>query len=180
VGYWRCVGAWRSLVARTVRVGEVLGSNPSAPIALENREHERIQAKGREDPGVPWDAIRSRSRLFVGLETANGPQGEQKRTAKGPQPPASGYERQSRLWARVPRLSWCAGRDAWIQGGPEALGEVLAEWYGVEDGQLCDGRKAIIDVMSRILAGRLRGRIEEKGAEHSFNDRRFPNAADIL
>lgn len=48
-----------------------------------------------------------------------------------------------------------------MQGGPEALDEVLAEWYGVEDGQLCDGRKAIIDVMSRILAGRLRGRIEE-------------------
>jgi hypothetical protein len=26
------VGAWRSLVARTVRVGEVPGSNPGAPI----------------------------------------------------------------------------------------------------------------------------------------------------
>ncbi len=26
------VGAWRSLVARTVRVGEVAGSNPAAPI----------------------------------------------------------------------------------------------------------------------------------------------------
>ncbi len=32
---------------------------------------------------------------------------------------------------------------------------------GVEDGQLCDGRKAIIEVMSRNLAGHLRGRIEE-------------------
>src|ERR1039458_313760 len=31
---WESVGAWRSLVARTVRVGEVLGSNPSAPIKL--------------------------------------------------------------------------------------------------------------------------------------------------
>jgi ketosteroid isomerase-like protein len=44
------------------------------------------------------------------------------------------------------------------------LGEVLApdaQWYGVEEGQLCDGRKAIIEVMSRNLAGRLRGRIEE-------------------
>jgi len=51
-----------------------------------------------------------------------------------------------------------------IQGGPEVLGEVLApdaQWYGVEDGQLCDGRKAIIDVMSRNLAGRMRGQIEE-------------------
>jgi hypothetical protein len=26
-------GAWRSLVARTVRVGEVPGSNPGAPIS---------------------------------------------------------------------------------------------------------------------------------------------------
>jgi ketosteroid isomerase-like protein len=44
------------------------------------------------------------------------------------------------------------------------LGEVLApdaQWYGVEEGQLCDGRKAIIDVMSRNLAGRLRGTVEE-------------------
>jgi ketosteroid isomerase-like protein len=58
------------------------------------------------------------------------------------------------------RRAW----DALIQGGPEVLGEVLApdvQWCGVEDGQLCDGRKAIIDVMSRNLAGRLRGRIEE-------------------
>ena len=30
--YSHCVGAWRSLVARTVRVGEVPGSNPGAPI----------------------------------------------------------------------------------------------------------------------------------------------------
>jgi hypothetical protein len=54
--------------------------------------------------------------------------------------------------------------DVLIQGGPEILGEALApdaQWYGVKDGQLCDGRKAIIDVMSRNLAGRLRGRIEE-------------------
>lgn len=58
------------------------------------------------------------------------------------------------------RRAW----DALIQGAPEVLGEVLApdaQWYGVEDGQLCDGRKAIIDVMSRNLVGRLRGRIEE-------------------
>ena len=58
------------------------------------------------------------------------------------------------------RRAW----DALIADGPEVLGEVLApdaQWYGVEDGQLCDGRKAIIDVMSRNLGGRLRGRIEE-------------------
>jgi ketosteroid isomerase-like protein len=58
-------------------------------------------------------------------------------------------------------------RRAWhalIQGGPEDLGELLAAdalWYGVEDGQLCEGRKAIVDVMSRNRGGRLRGRIEE-------------------
>ncbi len=28
----QAIGAWRSLVARTVRVGEVPGSNPGAPI----------------------------------------------------------------------------------------------------------------------------------------------------
>jgi ketosteroid isomerase-like protein len=58
------------------------------------------------------------------------------------------------------RRAW----DALIARGPEVLGEVLApdaQWYGVEDGQLCDGRKAIIDVMSRNLAGRLRGTVEE-------------------
>ena len=33
MGYWECVGAWRSLVARTVRVGEVPSSNLGAPIA---------------------------------------------------------------------------------------------------------------------------------------------------
>jgi hypothetical protein len=51
-----------------------------------------------------------------------------------------------------------------IAGGPEVLGEVLApdaQWYGVKDGQLCDGRKAIIDVMNRNLAGRFGGRVEE-------------------
>ena len=58
------------------------------------------------------------------------------------------------------RRAW----DALIEGGPEVLREVLApdaQWYRVEEGQLCEGRKAIIDVMSRNLAGRLRGRIEE-------------------
>jgi|ERR1700722_1841911 len=60
----------------------------------------------------------------------------------------------------VLRRTW----GAMTEGGPEVLSEVLApdaRWYGVEDGQLCDGHKAIIDVMSRNLAGRLRGQIEE-------------------
>lgn len=42
-----------------------------------------------------------------------------------------------------------------------------ARWYGVKDGQLCEGRRAIIGVMSRNLAGRLRGRIEETIQEGS-------------
>ena len=66
----------------------------------------------------------------------------------------------------VVRRAW----EAMTEGGPEVLGEVLApdaRWYGVEDGQLCDGRKAIVDVMSRNLAGRLRGRIEETIQEGS-------------
>ena len=33
-GRGRRVGAWRSLVARTLREGEVPGSNPGAPIYL--------------------------------------------------------------------------------------------------------------------------------------------------
>jgi hypothetical protein len=36
--------------------------------------------------------------------------GREKETAKGPQPPAWVDARESRLWARVPRLSWCVGR----------------------------------------------------------------------
>jgi hypothetical protein len=32
------VGAWRSLVARTVRVGEVPGSNPGAPMKANTAE----------------------------------------------------------------------------------------------------------------------------------------------
>lgn len=36
-----------------------------------------------------------------------------------------------------------------------------AQWYGVEDGQLCNGREAIVEMMSRNLAGRLQSRVEE-------------------
>ncbi len=42
------IGAWRSLVARTVRVGEVPSSNLGAPIILKSansREHKRAAAK---------------------------------------------------------------------------------------------------------------------------------------
>ena len=39
-------GAWRSLVARTVRVGEVPGSNPGAPISLHHRAAVRAPARG--------------------------------------------------------------------------------------------------------------------------------------
>ena len=110
------------------------------------------------------------SLLFVGLETANGPQRERKGTAKGPQPSARGCARIMAMGdspeIELVRRAW----DALIAGGPEVLGEVLApdaRWYGVEDGQLCDGRKAIVDVISRNLAGRLRGRIEETAQDGS-------------
>jgi hypothetical protein len=45
-----CVGAWRSLVARAVRVGEVPGSNPGAPIFLcaKAGEQQRTGERGVE------------------------------------------------------------------------------------------------------------------------------------
>ena len=43
------LGAWRSLVARTVRVGEVPGSNPGAPIAM---EHDERAADEPSDGGI--------------------------------------------------------------------------------------------------------------------------------
>ena len=46
-----CVGAWRSLVARAVRVGEVPGSNPGAPIGFKNP---RISANAGERPRKRW------------------------------------------------------------------------------------------------------------------------------
>lgn len=36
-----------------------------------------------------------------------------------------------------------------------------AQWLGVEDGQLCENRKTILEVMRRNLHGGLVGRIEE-------------------
>jgi ketosteroid isomerase-like protein len=36
-----------------------------------------------------------------------------------------------------------------------------AQWLGVGDGQVCENRKAILEVMRRNLPGRLQGRIEE-------------------
>jgi ketosteroid isomerase-like protein len=82
----------------------------------------------------------------------------------GSEPSARGCER-IRVMGESPeielvRRAW----DALLEGGPEVLGEVLApdaQWYGVGDGQLCNGRKAIVDVLSRNLASRLRGRVEE-------------------
>ncbi len=54
--------------------------------------------------------------------------------------------------------------EAMAQGDFTVLEHTLApdaEWHGVEDGQLCGNRNAILDVMRRNLPGRLRGRIEE-------------------
>jgi hypothetical protein len=70
VGYWARVGAWRSLVARTVRVGEVPGSNPGAPIAFKSRECPRMQAKGPETLGFAGDG----SLVFAVVRWAGWPQ----------------------------------------------------------------------------------------------------------
>jgi ketosteroid isomerase-like protein len=104
------------------------------------------------------------SRLFGGLETASGPQRVRKGIAKGPQLTASGCGTITVMGVSLEIELVGRAWDALIAGGPEVLGEVLApdaQWYGVEDGQLCDGRETIIEVMSRNLAGRLRGTVEE-------------------
>jgi ketosteroid isomerase-like protein len=93
------------------------------------------------------DGLEDRKRTAASHERMRNNQGHERAMSESPE-------------IELVRRAW----DALIAGGPEVLGEVLAsdaQWYGVEDGQLCDGRKAIIDVMSRNLAGRLRGRIEE-------------------
>jgi ketosteroid isomerase-like protein len=54
--------------------------------------------------------------------------------------------------------------EAMAQGDLTVLEHTLAphaEWHGVEDGQLCENRNAILDVMRRNLPDRLRGKIEE-------------------
>ncbi len=50
VGYCRRVGAWRSLVARTVRVGEVPGSNPGAPISRKLLTRRCLRLRCQRDP----------------------------------------------------------------------------------------------------------------------------------
>jgi len=64
MGYCWGVGAWRSLVARAVRVGEVPGSNPGAPIdsgTANIREHGRRTAKRLTVAGAVFAAFRGRS-----------------------------------------------------------------------------------------------------------------------
>ncbi|MGH2853582.1 MAG: nuclear transport factor 2 family protein [Solirubrobacteraceae bacterium] len=58
------------------------------------------------------------------------------------------------------RRAW----EAMAQGNLTVLEHTLApdaKWHGVEDGQLCGNRTAILNVIGRNLPGRLRGRIEE-------------------
>jgi hypothetical protein len=59
VGYWRLFGAWRSLVARTVRVGEVPGSNPGAPI----KSH---RFRTRESPYIEGGVLSNGGLVRVG------------------------------------------------------------------------------------------------------------------
>jgi ketosteroid isomerase-like protein len=54
--------------------------------------------------------------------------------------------------------------EAMAQGDLAALETTLApdaKWHGVEDGQLCPNRNAILDVIGRNLPGRSQGTIEE-------------------
>jgi ketosteroid isomerase-like protein len=54
--------------------------------------------------------------------------------------------------------------EAIAQGDLTVLEHTLApdaKWHGVEDGQLCENRSAILDVIGRNLPGRLQDRIEE-------------------
>lgn len=58
------------------------------------------------------------------------------------------------------RRAW----EAMAQGDLTVLEHTLApdaQWHGVEDGQLCPNRKAILEVIGRNLPGRLQGTIEE-------------------
>jgi ketosteroid isomerase-like protein len=54
--------------------------------------------------------------------------------------------------------------EAMAQGDLTVLERSLAadaQWQGVEDGQLCENRTAILEVIRRNLPGRLQGTIEE-------------------
>lgn len=54
--------------------------------------------------------------------------------------------------------------EAMAQGDLTVLEQALArdaQWHGVEDGQLCGNRDAILQIIKRNLPGRLQGRIEE-------------------
>jgi hypothetical protein len=44
------LGAWRSLVARTVRVGEVPGSNPGAPMLTMEHDERAAEPPANEPP----------------------------------------------------------------------------------------------------------------------------------
>ena len=94
---------------RAIRVGEVPSSNLGAPIVLENREQPRTRANIPENAG-------HRGSVFArvrGCSLVWRPQTDRRESEKGPQEDRSrprADERQSRLWAKVLRLSWCAGR----------------------------------------------------------------------
>ena len=78
------------------------------------------------------DGIRACSRLFVGLETANGRQRARKGTAKDRSLPRAD-ERQSRLWARFPRFELV--RRAWDAMTESGLGGSWAKcWRRMRNG----------------------------------------------
>jgi hypothetical protein len=108
MGYWsQGIGAWRSLVARTVRVGEVPGSNPGAPIFRRSANSREYGRKAAETLGLR--GIREYSAMFEGFA----PQRDRSGWRNGSQnPQACPVERncQSRVSARSSTWRPSAGR----------------------------------------------------------------------
>jgi hypothetical protein len=97
MGYCVGVGAWRSLVARTVRVGEVPSSNLGAPIAFKNREQPRIRAKNPRKLGIGGSVFaRVRACSWVWK-----PQTDRRESEKGPQKDRSRFL-GGRAWENRP------------------------------------------------------------------------------
>jgi hypothetical protein len=125
-----------------IRVGEVPSSNLGAPIVFKNREY---PANAGERPRKCWGWWRWYSWGFGDVRvdwdrrgTAAAVETDRKRAAAvrewTGETPAMGASPEIELVRPV--------RDVLLKGGPDVLGEVLApdaQWYGAEDGQLCDG-----------------------------------------
>ncbi len=137
-----CVGAWRSLVARTVRVGEVPSSNLGAPIVLVRTNRTEQQEKSPKTLGI----ARIGSPVFGAVRwmihrktTAAG----RKSTAKAPQRNLRGGGRWA-ADARAGRASVVAGPGA--RGlSPERRVSLGVYWDRAELGWDCAGALQILE-----------------------------------